>query len=617
MCGIAGLLRRDHSTASRDDAVRMASSMQHRGPDGMGAFADGPVALGHVRLAIRDRSEAAAQPMVAPGGAGVLVYNGEVYNDAELRADLVRDGVTFRGHGDAEVVMHAVARWGVERASRRFDGMFAFAWWDAREQALWLVRDRFGTKPLHVAIEPGFVAFGSEVRALRALPGVARRPDALVLARRIVPWLSDPLQPPFEGVENVPPGEAWRVTAGGVDRRVFADLLAEVDPARIVAAASESVDAWEARVFEAVEGAVRSHLASDVPVAAFVSGGVDSNLVAAIAKEVRDDLVAYTVDTCDPSSETPVAAAIARHLKVDLRVVRMDADAMLRAWPDAVEREEHPCAHESHVASLLMSRAARADGIVVALTGEGSDEMFGGYDFLRRTREIWRRAENPWTRWVRSRRALRRRLEETPFRYQSIRSEPESHARYQIAMQPVEESRAHALMRQLARIEPAADRAFLAHGMDALRRHLGSILLRHDRMSMAASVEARVPFVSNRVADVGLHLPLAAKLRGRTCKWVLKRVAERWLPRSVVYAKKQGFPVPASQHRGTTALLRGGATSEIFRWTRAAEAELVPRLEAQPLTRFAVVSLELWGRIFLRGERKDDLKERLLAASTS
>ncbi len=588
--------------------------MPHRGPDGRGAWNDGPVALAHVRLAVRDRSDRAAQPMVAPDGAGALVYNGEVYNDGELRADLAREGVFAHGTGDAEVVLLALARWGVAKAAPRFDGMFAFAWWDARARALWLVRDRFGTKPLHVAIEPAFVAFGSEVRALRALSGIAVRPDVLEIARRVVPWLADQLRPPFEGVENVPPGEAWCVTADGVERTVFADLLGGVDPARIVAAARVPLSIWEERVKDTVERAVRAHVASDAPVAAFVSGGVDSNLVAAIAKEVRPDLVAYTVDTCDADSETPVATAIANHLGLELRVVRVDAEAWLRAWPEAIETQEHPCSHESHVASLVLSRRAHADGIVVALTGEGADELFGGYDFLQRTRRLWRKASRPWSRWTHLGKAARRCIAETPFRYQSVRSESGTHVRLASTLLPIEESRAHALLAQLAPIEPPADRAFLAHAMDALRRHMGSILLRHDRMSMAASVEARVPFLSNAVADLALHLPVAAKLRGRVGKLVLKRVAARRLPHAAVYAPKKGFPVPTDNHAGSSALLYDGALADLFRWTRAAAKDLVPRIERQHDSRFAIVSAELWARIFVRGERPQALAERLMAA---
>jgi asparagine synthase (glutamine-hydrolysing) len=521
--------------------------------------------------------------------------------------------VVFRGHGDAEVVLHALARFGVERAVARFDGMFALAWWDARARVLWLARDRFGTKPLHVLVEAGRVAFASEVRGLRALPGFVVRPDPMALARRIVPWIADQERTPFLGVENVEPGGLWRVTAAGVEKRRFCDLLGEVDPHRIVAATAEPLERWPERVRDAVVAAVRSHLASDVPVAAFTSGGVDSNLVAAIAMEARPDLVAYTVDTCHPESEVATATRVAAHLGMELRVVRADREALLAAWPATIEAEEHPCYHASHVASLLMSRAAHADGVVVAMTGEGADELFGGYDFLRRTRELWRQATRPWARLTHRGRALGRALREVPFRYQSIRAERETHARFQLVMAPNEESRARALLTHLAPIEPACDRAFVAHSLDALRRHMGSILLRHDRLSMAASIEARVPFLSNRVADLGMHLPVAARIRGRVGKWALKRAAERWLPKDVLYAPKKGFPIPLSFDRGAGELLRGGFLPELFGWTKATEGELVPRVDGDDLLRFAAVSLELWGRLFVRGEPAPVLAERLLA----
>jgi len=613
MCGIAGFYRRDGAPASREDAARMAAAMPHRGPDGAGAWADGPVALGHVRLAIRDRSDAAAEPLVAPDGAGVLVYNGEIYNDGELRAELAREGVAFRSHGDAEVVMHAVARWGVERASRRFDGMFAFAWWDARVRALWLVRDRFGTKPLHVHATTARVAFGSEVRALRALPGTTFPIDRYGIVRQGVPWLCDAPPPPFLGVEDVGPGEAWRVGPHGTERRVWCDLVAEVDPARIVEGAREPLEAAHARVRRTVEEVVRAHVVSDAPVAAFTSGGVDSNLVAAIALEVRPDLVAYTMDSGGPESELAAATLAARHLRLPLRPVRVDREAFLRAWPEAVEREELPSSHESHVAALVLARAARADGIAVALTGEGSDEAFGGYDFFYRTHRQWVRATRPWARWSHAGRTRLRELEAVPFRYQTMRSERESHRRFEALLTPIEDARARLLLARFASVGSWPDRAVVANGVDAMRRYLSRILLRHDRVSMAASIEARVPFVSNRLADVGLHLPLKYKLRGRVGKWLLKRVAAERLPREIVYARKKGFPVNVAHHRGASALLRDGYVAEAFGWSRAATEELLPAIEADPVRRFPLVSVELFGRIHAHGEAPAALAERLLA----
>jgi asparagine synthase (glutamine-hydrolysing) len=614
MCGVAGLLRLDGAPASRDEAAAMAAAMAHRGPDGRGAWADGPVALAHVRLAVRDRGPAAAQPMVAPGGEGVLVYNGEAYGEGPLRDELVRGGAPIRGTGDAEVVLHACARFGAEAAARRLDGMFAFAWWDARERALWLVRDRFGIKPLHVALEPGRVLFASEVRGLRVL-GAGRRPDRIELVRRLLPWRADVRRPVFADVENVGPGEAWRLDARRVERRTWCDVTGEVDPARIVAAGAERPDAWVERVGAVVARAVDAHLVSDAPVAAFASSGLDSNLVCALARERRPDLVAYTLDTEHPESEAADALRIARHTGVEVRTVRMGREAHLRAWPEAIDRLEHPHGHPSQPEMLALCRAARADGFVVVLTGEGADELFGGYRFFEHTWDRWRRATSWWSRLTRRSRERTEPLVEAPFDYQMTRRTADVHARVGLFLAPAEEPRARALMERLRPVEPVADRAFLAHGLDSLRRHLDAILLRHDRLGMAASLELRVPFLSRDVADVALHLPRRAKLHRGVGKWALRAAAGDRLPPLARHGRKKGFPVPASHHRGTSALLRGGVVPELFRWPRAAEDDLVERVERDPVLRHQVTALEIWGRLFVRGEPPAEVAERLVAAA--
>lgn len=611
MCGIVGIYRFDGRPARREDAAAMAATLRHRGPDGEGAFASGPVALGHARLAIRDRTDAGAQPMVLADGGAALVYNGEVYNDGALRSDLARDGVEVRSTGDAEVVLRACAAWGVERAARRFDGMFAFAYFDAREGALWLVRDRFGTKPLHALRDGARLLFGSEARAIAA-GGAALRVDPLAVVRRVFPWTADHRPPPFVGLRDVGPGEAWRVTAAGVERRVWCDVVEEVDPARIVAAAREPVAATLARVEATVEAAVRAHVVSDVPVAAFVSGGVDSNLVAAISREARPDLVGYTMDCGGPESEVETARRCAAHIGLPLEAVRLDRETFLRAWVDATHGEEAPTLHESHAANLVLARAARAGGASVVLTGEGADEIFGGYDTFRRTRVAWARAHRPWSRLTHRGRAAQRRLAQVPFRYQAIRDELETHARYEMWVGPEEESRARRLMDRFAPIHPIPDRAVAANMADAMRRYLGRILFRHDRTCMAASLESRVPFVSNPVADLGLHLPVPLRLKGRTGKWALKQVARRRLLPEVIFARKKGFPVNDAHHRGTAALLRDGWVAETFGWSRATQDELIPRVEAEAKRRFPVVSVELFGRLFDRGEPRDAVAARLL-----
>ena len=422
----------------------------------------------------------------------------------------------------------------------------------------WLVRDRFGTKPLHVQRRRPAWRSGRRCGRCARCPAPSFPIDRYGIVRQGVPWVCDAPPPPFLGVEDVGPGEAWRLGPHGTERRVWCDLVAEVDPARIVEGAREPLEAPTPACAGRSRRSCARTSSSDAPVAAFTSGGVDSNLVAAIALELRPDLVAYTMDSGGPESELAAATLAARHLRLPLRPVRVDRETFLRAWPEAVEREEFPSGHESHVAALVLARAARADGIAVALTGEGSDEAFGGYDFFLRTWKQWAKATRPWSRWTHAGRSRRRELEAVPFRYQTMRSERESHRRFEAWLTPSEDARARTLLARFAPVGPWRDRAVLANGVDAMRRYLGRILMRHDRVSMAASIEARVPFVSNRLADVGLHLPLKYKLRGRVGKWLLKRVAAERLPREIVYARKKGFPVNA---RPPPRLLRAAAAT--------------------------------------------------------
>lgn len=612
MCAIAGILRRDGLPPDRDAVARMLAAMAHRGPDGAATHLAGPAAIGHARLAVRDLSALATQPLVTGDGC-VLAYNGEIYGEAPLRRTLEAAGDHIEGHGDARVLLAALARHGVAWTLPRIDGMFAFAWWDARTRILHLVRDRFGIKPLHVAATTSFVAFASELRALRTLDGVAARPDVRDLARRLLPGGADESRSPFAGVENVPPGGWWRIGQDGIERTTWCDPALDVDPARIIAGGRERPAAWEARATRALETAVRDHLASDVPVAAFTSGGVDSNLVAALALRDRPDLVAYTVDTLDPRSELAAATAAARHLGLPLHPVPMDRATFLARFADTVLAYEHPLPHPCLVPTLLLAERARADGIVVALTGEGADELFGGYQSLARTWRLWRRAEAPPWRWLPGRRARRRALAELPFSNQAGRREPGGRASAEAALCAAADARARTVLAHLAGVGPAHDRAFLAHALDALRTHLSWLLLRHDRLSMAASIEARVPFLCRTVSDVALHLPPAAKLRQGHLKWVLRRIADHHLPRGQAWTQKQGFSVPDAHHAGTAAVLRGGLAAELLGWTRAAAEERLPVIEAQPRLRVRMLGLETWARLYLARESPGQVTERILA----
>ena len=237
MCGLVGILRRDGEPADVRSIDRMLSPMLHRGPDGRGSWAENEVALGHLRLSILDLSERASQPIAAAGGEGVLVYNGEVYNFRELRSELEREGAVFASSGDTEVVLQALLRWGPERAIPRFNGMFAFAYFDRRARELWLARDRLGIKPLYLAERGGELLFASEPQALLAHPAVSCRPDRLAIASFVLRGRPDARVTCFEGIEAIEPGSWWRIRGSRVERHRYFHVLDDLDVERLLAAA--------------------------------------------------------------------------------------------------------------------------------------------------------------------------------------------------------------------------------------------------------------------------------------------------------------------------------------------------------------------------------------------
>lgn len=617
MCGIAGVLRRDGAPADPGVLGPMLDAIAHRGPDGRGAWSDGPFALGHVRLAILDPSERGRQPMTTPDGQGVLVYNGEVYNHLALRAELEREGDRFESTSDAEVVLRALHRWGPRAALPRFDGMFALAYLDRRTGDLWLARDPLGIKPLVVAERGPLLLFASEAKALLAHPAVEPRVDRHDLVVQLLVGRVARTRTLFEGLSNLEPGTWRKEGPGGREVGAHFDLFTAVDPARILAAAREDPEQHVEEVEGLLRESVRLHLASDVPLAALVSGGIDSGLVAALARPHLPTLEGYLADV-EGESERERAEAVARHLGLRLHAVRVARAEWLRTWPEATLFGERPVFHASDPALLLVNRRCRKDGYEVLLTGEGSDELFGGYDWHAESHR--RFARRGW-RWRlhhtrRRRRAETERLQLSPLVSTLGRADAGLRRRLVLALDTEAELSGLRLFEHLAAVPVAAERAFLAQGLEDLVRHLSSILMRHDRMAMATGIETRVPFLESRLIDRALHLPYRAKWRDRRPKWVVRRVADRHLPRGVIDLPKKGFPVPPAFAAGTETLLCGGRTAELLGWSRATTERLVSWIVREPAVRFQVVSTELWLRVFFGGERPEALGEALVAAAS-
>jgi asparagine synthase (glutamine-hydrolysing) len=589
----------------------MLAMMLYRGPDGSGTWAGSGLALGHLRLGILDPTDRARQPMASAGGEGVLAYNGEVYNYRELRAQLEREGATFTSSGDTEVVLQALQRWGPRQAIPRFNGMFAFAYFDVRERELWLARDRLGIKPLYFAESGAELIFASEPQAVLAHPQLQCRPDRLAIASFILRGRPDPRLTLFEGVESMEPGTWWRVSAGGTERHRYFRVPEALDIQRLVAPEASDV---VAHLEGLLDESVRLHLASDVPLAAICSGGVDSSLIAALACRHRQDLDCYVADVAGDRGEGDAAQRVTEHLGLHLTRLRIDRETHLGFWPEAVWHDGHPCQRRSSVALLVLARGCHAAGVKVLLNGEGSDELFGGYGWYEEAYAAW-----GWR--ARLGRALDfspagRRARRDGMGFDSLMALPgvvSLGARGLAAIDGDTELRRRALFEKLAPVRSDADRAFLFRCFDDLYTNLDPLLRRHDRMAMAASIEMRVPFLESAIIDFGIHLPRRSKLRHGQRKWVVKQVAQKLLPAEIVHARKRAFPIPGAFDVGSEVLLHGGVAGELLRWSRVTQQAVTALAAHDEDLRFALVGLELWGRLYLRGEKPDALAGELLA----
>lgn len=632
MCGIVGFWNRDSRPADARRLDGMMRRLAHRGPDDRGAWCEGALALGHVRLSVLDLTPSGHQPALTADGQGVLCHSGEIFNYRELRARLEAEGVRFTGSSDSEVLLHALHLWGPARAIPQLNGMFAFAYFDRRDRTLWLARDRAGIMPLYLARTGELLAFASEMKAFFADDRIACRPDMLSLATQVFYGRLDGAWTPFENVECVLPGTFLRVDEGGVSSTCYFDLLRDLDVARIAGAGSDGMERSAAELEGRLAASVELHLQSDAPLAAMCSGGVDSSLLTALARARRDGLAAYVADVAGAAvSEKERAERVCRHLRVELRPVPVSAREFLRLWPSAVFHNDQPNFYPSDIPYLAVARAAHREGCKVLLAGEGADELFGGYAWQAAVHRMWRlrrlhAALLPDLRPLRAMGRIARHLAPLdlaalarhPFRRLSGASTPSRDARESCVFDGAKRmERESALFQRLEGVTPLEERAFLARSFDDFYTHLRTSLESHNKMGMASSVEVRVPFVENELIGFGLHLPCGLKYRGGEGKRVLKSVARRWLPADAVRAPKVGFEVPVSLWRPGAPLLRDGWVRDAFRWGEAEFGRIQRAVEARADLLFHLVSMELWARIYLEGESPETLGEELAGAGSA
>ena len=607
MCGFAGFLTADVGVLGSPEAVatRMALAIQHRGPDDAGAWADAQagIAFGHRRLSIVDLSPAGHQPMASACGRYMIAFNGEIYNHLELRAEL-RSTATepaWRGHSDTETLLAAFEQWGLEATLKRTVGMFAIALWDRRERTLHLARDRFGEKPLYYGWVNGAFVFGSELKALRAYPGFANpvSREALALYMRFT-YVPAP-HSIYQGIYKLEPGCLLSVcgqpeimadfqplrppaTLEGITLRRWWSLadVVEAGAQQPIMDEQAALAALEDRLSEAV----KLQSLADVPLGAFLSGGVDSSaIVALMQRQATQPVKTFTIGFEEAGfDESPHARAVAQHLgtlHTELFVTAAEARDVIPRLPAMYDE---PFADSSQIPTHLVCHAARQH-VTVALSGDAGDELFGGYNRYFWGPRIWRRLA--WLPYP-ARQALGRAISSLPVAGWDALGMPLN------ALLPGTSGiarvgdKAHKLAARLRGVQNMddlylslvsewQDPAQVVRGVsgpvneppglladplpavgveDATLRMMyrdsmtylpDDILCKVDRAAMATSLETRVPFLDYRVAELAWQLPLSMKVRGNEGKWALRQVLYKYVPRELIERPKAGFGIPVGQ----------------------------------------------------------------------
>lgn len=582
MCGVAGVVSLNPDADWRSSIRSMIATLSHRGPDDEGYWhdADTGVTLGHRRLSIVDLSAEGHQPMASASGRFEMSFNGEVYNFVELRRELEARGHGFRGHSDTEVMLASFEEWGVPNSVERFTGMFAFAVLDRRERVLYLVRDRLGEKPLYYGWSGGSFLFASELKAMRAHPawrGAINR-DALALFMRYG-YIAAP-HSIYQGVSKLLPGamltlrlRSERESALAVARYWSPQMAAEGGVAApFTGDTNEAADTLE----ELLRNAIRGQMEADVPLGAFLSGGIDSSTIVALMQALSSQPVkTFTIGFNEKGfNEAGHAKAVARHLgseHTELYVTAQDAMAVI---PQLATIYDEPFADPSQIPTFLVAQLARRH-VTVSLSGDGGDELFSGYSRYEIGQGLWNRVnrlphgsrkmlarfsralpDSAWSGLLNvASPFLSRQHQLTADRLHKLadaldEATPEALYRHLVSIwkdtaalvpNSIEPQTAFTDAELVRRVKNFGERMMLVDQMSYLP---DDILVKVDRASMWTSLESRVPFLDHRIVEFAWRLPMAMKHRQGQGKWLLRQVLYRYVPRDLVERPKMGFGVP-------------------------------------------------------------------------
>jgi asparagine synthase (glutamine-hydrolysing) len=626
MCGIVGAIAFEHSSfrLSRPYITRMRDTMVHRGPDGGGAWVsdDSRVALGHRRLSIIDLSETADQPMSNADGSLTLVFNGEIYNHAEIRAELNNPG-SFRwktDHSDTEVILHAFEQWGID-CIEKFRGMFAIGLWDARRRELWLIRDRIGVKPLYYSIHHGRLTFASEIKALLQDPEQERAVDEESFYH-FLSFLTTPAPKTlFRGIHKLPGGTWLRVRLdGSTEERRYWDVLTRTQPLL-----KESEEDIAERIREELRTAVQLRKVSDVPVGVFLSGGIDSSVNAALFSEgastpVQTFSIGYDDNYKSYPSELPYARKMAEFVGADHHERLLTQQDLIDFLPEMIRLQDEPIADPVCVPVYYVSKLARDNGVIVCQVGEGADELFCGYPMWKLKLHLQkygnvaptlikkaglaalgmagRGGSHPYE-W------LRRSAENMPVFWGGAESFTE--AEKQKLLSPRLRKQLRGLSSWDA-LSPIRDR-FVANAweksalpwmtyLDLNLRLPELLLMRVDKMSMGVSLEARVPFLDHKFVELAMSIPESVKTRKGNLKYILKKAVRGLIPDELIDRKKQGFGVPV--HEWFSDRLGSFAREELDRFCQETDfldpAEVRALMQRDSKSAWYLLNFALWWR---------------------
>jgi asparagine synthase (glutamine-hydrolysing) len=643
MCGIVGALtfENTHFRVSDSYIARMRDTMVHRGPDGAGAWisADGRVGLGHRRLSIIDLSAAADQPMCNEDGSLWVVLNGEIYNHAEVRAELERlGGHRWKtDHSDTEVILHAFEQWGIE-CLQKFRGMFAIGLWDVRRRELWLIRDRIGIKPLYYSVHHGRIVFASEIKALLRDPQQERSVDEQGFYH-FLSFLTTPApQTLFRGIHKLPGGTWLRVHCDGkMEEYRYWDVLDNTKPLT-----DQSDDELAQRIREELRTSVKLRKVSDVPVGVFLSGGIDSSVNAALFSEgeprpVQTFSIGYDGEYKSYPNELEYARRMAKCIGSDHHERILTQEDLVDFLPEMVRLQDEPIADPVCVPVFFVSKLAREHDVIVCQVGEGADELFCGYPAWKLILQLQRYGNLPVPHILkklalnglglfgredsRAYEFLRRNAAGIPIFWGGSERFTETHKRRLLsprlrqdlaglnswdALKPIRQ-------RFLDRAWEQSDLAWMSY-LDLNLRLPELLLMRVDKMSMGVSLEARVPFLDHKFVELAMSIPGAVKTRNGVLKYILKKSVRGLIPDDVINRQKQGFGVPV--HEWFAGRLGDFTRRELHAFCRETDfldpAEITRLLQSDHKRSWCLLNFALWWKQYISQPQTEPLAESVV-----